>query len=59
MTVDYHVFAGATHLFITVPGQPTAFAEAVRLTADFLNRDQRRRCVKDNDLNQKRKDDAK
>lgn len=59
VTVDYHVFAGATHLFITVPGQPTAFAEAVRLTADFLNRDQRRRCVKDNDLNQKRKDDAK
>lgn len=36
--VEYRVFPNATHLFITVPGQPTAFAEAVRLTADFLNK---------------------
>lgn len=34
--VDYRVFPKATHLFITVPGQPTAFSEAVRLTADFI-----------------------
>ena len=33
----YHVFPTATHLFATVPGQPTAFAEAVRSVADFLN----------------------
>lgn len=31
------VLPGTTHLFITVPGQPTAFAEAVRATASFLN----------------------
>jgi len=30
------VFPTATHLFISVPGQPTAFAEAVKLVADFL-----------------------
>lgn len=36
--LQYHVFPTATHLFITVPGQPTAFNEAVRLTADFLQR---------------------
>lgn len=28
---------GAVHLFITVPGQPTAFDAAVRLTASFFN----------------------
>lgn len=33
----YHVFPTATHLFITVPGQPTAFAEAVKIIARFLN----------------------
>lgn len=31
------LFPEATHLFITVPGQPTAFAEAVRLSASFLS----------------------
>lgn len=35
--LNYHLFPTATHLFITVPGQPTAFQEAVKLTADFLN----------------------
>ncbi|MBD5357076.1 MAG: alpha/beta hydrolase [Bacteroides sp.] len=30
-------FPGSVHLFITVPGQPTAFNKAVALTADFLN----------------------
>lgn len=35
-SVSYHVFPTATHLFITVPGQPTAFNEAVRLTSEFL-----------------------
>lgn len=34
--LSYHIFPTATHLFITVPGQPTAFAEAVRLTSEFL-----------------------
>lgn len=34
--VAYHVYPTATHLFITVPGQPTAFAEAVKTVADFL-----------------------
>ncbi len=29
-------FTGAVHLFITVDGQPTAFAKAVSLTTDFL-----------------------
>ena len=33
----YHVYPTATHLFITVPGQPTAFGEAVKDVADFLN----------------------
>lgn len=32
------VFPGTTHLFITVPGQPTAFRRAVRLTTDFLKK---------------------
>lgn len=35
-SVSYHVFPTATHLFITVPGQPTAFNEAVQLTAKML-----------------------
>lgn len=35
--LSYHVFPTATHLFITVPGQPTAFAEAVKIIARFLN----------------------
>ena len=35
--LSYHVFPTATHLFITVPGQPTAFGEAVRIVGDFLN----------------------
>lgn len=30
------VFPTATHLFITVPGQPTAFEEAVKLAAAFI-----------------------
>lgn len=30
------VFPTATHLFITVDGQPTAFAEAVKLAAEFI-----------------------
>lgn len=34
--LSYHVFPTATHLFITVPGQSTAFSEAVRLTSEFL-----------------------
>lgn len=33
------VFDGAVHLFITVPGQPTAFAKAVTLAARFLRGD--------------------
>lgn len=37
--LQYHVFPTATHLFITVPGQPTAFAEAVKIIARFLNKD--------------------
>lgn len=32
----YHVYPTATHLFITVPSQPTAFHEAVKATASFL-----------------------
>lgn len=32
----YHVYPTATHLFITVPGQPTAFGEAVKDIATFL-----------------------
>ena len=35
--LQYHVFPTATHLFITVPGQPTAFSEAVKIIAHFLN----------------------
>lgn len=37
--VDYHVFPTATHLFITVPGQRTAFERAVKLTADFIRKE--------------------
>lgn len=33
----YHVYPTATHLFITVPGQSTAFAEAVKAVARFMN----------------------
>lgn len=35
--LSYHVFPTATHLFITVPGQPTAFREAVKTVGAFLN----------------------
>lgn len=35
--VEYHVYPTATHLFITVSGQPTAFNEAVKAVAKFLN----------------------
>lgn len=35
--LQYHVYPTATHLFITVPGQPTAFDQAVKTTASFLN----------------------
>lgn len=36
--LSYHVYPTATHLFITVPGQPTAFNEAVKTAASFLNK---------------------
>ena len=35
--VQHDVYPTATHLFITVPGQPTAFGEAVRAVGRFLN----------------------
>ena len=35
--LSYHVFPTATHLFITVPGQPTAFHESIRIVSRFLN----------------------
>lgn len=35
--LSYHVYPTATHLFITVPGQPTAFNEAVKTVAGYLN----------------------
>lgn len=35
--LSYHIYPTATHLFITVPGQPTAFSEAVATIANFLN----------------------
>ena len=35
--VTYHIYPTASHLFITVPGQPTAFAEAVKTVSNFLN----------------------
>lgn len=36
--LDYRVYPTATHLFVTVPGQPTAFNEAVKDVASFLAR---------------------
>lgn len=36
-SVEYIEFPGAVHLFITVEGQPTAFAKAVALTDNFLS----------------------
>lgn len=36
--MDYHVFPTATHLFITVPGQDTAFHEAVHIVSEFLKK---------------------
>lgn len=35
--LSYHVYPTATHLFITVPGQQTAFTEAVKTVGSFLN----------------------
>ncbi len=35
---EMHLFPTVTHLFVTVPGQPSAFSEAVRLTAGFMRR---------------------
>lgn len=35
--VSYRIYPTATHLFITVPGQPTAFKEAVRDVSLFIN----------------------
>lgn len=35
--VTYHIYPTASHLFITVSGQPTAFAEAVKTVSNFLN----------------------
>lgn len=37
VTVRHTVFPDAVHLFITVPGQPTAFSHAVKQTLDFLD----------------------
>ena len=34
--LSYHVYPTATHLFITVPGQPTAFDQAVLTVARFV-----------------------
>lgn len=36
LPIEDHVFSTATHLFITVPGQPTAFAEAVKIVASYM-----------------------
>ncbi len=36
LPVDYQLFPTATHLFITVSGQPTAYAQAVQLVSQFL-----------------------
>ncbi len=36
--LEYHVFPTAAHLFITVPGQPTAFREAAKKVGSFLNK---------------------
>lgn len=37
MPVSYRIYPTATHLFITVAGQPTAFKNAVRDVCMFLN----------------------
>lgn len=37
ISVCHSVLPGTVHLFITVPGQPTAFNRSVELAADFLN----------------------
>ena len=36
VALSHTVLPHTVHLFITVPGQPTAFGESVRLAADFL-----------------------
>ena len=36
VAVSHTVLPHTVHLFISVPGQPTAFGESVRLAADFL-----------------------
>ena len=36
--VTYHIYPTATHLFITVPGQPTAFQEAVKAVSQFMSK---------------------
>lgn len=36
--LDYHVFPTATHLFITVPGQPTAFNKAVEIVSQYISK---------------------
>ena len=36
VAVSHTVLPHTVHLFITVPGQPAAFGESVRLAADFL-----------------------
>lgn len=35
-SINWVEFPGSVHLFITVPGQPTAFNKAVTMTDDFL-----------------------
>lgn len=37
MPASYRIYPTATHLFITVPGQPTAFKEAVKDVSLFIN----------------------
>ncbi len=39
VTARREVFPGTTHLFITVPGQPTAFDKSVKLTGEFLSKE--------------------
>ncbi len=36
--VDYRLFPGSVHLFITVAGQTAAFDEAVRYSLEFLKK---------------------
>lgn len=38
MGKEDHVFPTATHLFTTVPGQPTAFAEAVKIVTSYIRK---------------------